>query len=149
MKYQTDSADNLTQANTHKPVADLVGGSAIRVEGHATEMKISGRRAKEWRDVVTAPTGTLVVTIPCVTGNEEAAVELILADQQLVRVRDVSSHTVPQSISTSTFTIVISRHYGLARFPFGISLVSSLVIDEHYFCEFESENSRIWARLKV
>ena len=143
MKYQTDSADNLTQANTHKPVADLVGGSAIRVEGHATEMNISGSRAKEWRDVVTAPTGTLLVTIPCVTGNEEAAVELILADQQLVGVRGVSSHTVPQSISTSTFTIVTSRHYELVRFPSEIGLVSSFVIDKHYLCELESENNRI------
>ena len=139
MQCQTDCADKLTQANTHKPVAELVVSIAIRVEGHTTIRSTGGRRAKVWRGGITAPTGTPLITIPCVTGNEEAAIERIIADQQLVGVSDVSSHAAPQSISTSIFPIVVGRHYSLVNFSFEIGLVSSLVIDKHYFCELENK----------
>ena len=81
----------------------------------------------------------MLVTIPRVTRNEEAAVKRIIADQQLVGVRGVSSHTVPQSISTSTFPIVTSGRYGLSGLSLEVNLFSSLVINKDDFCKLNEQ----------
>ena len=78
---------------------------------------------------------TLFVTVTRVTGNKEASVERSIADQQLVEVSVVCTHTVPQSIGTRRLPIVNSGRYGLASLPLEVGLVSSLMIKEEYFCE--------------
>ena len=139
---QSYSCDILAQAHTNKPVAN--GASTIGVKGHATVIHNGGRCTEVRRDGITAPMGTLLVTI--ITrepGHEEPGVERGMTDQQLIRVSIVDcSHTVPQSIGISVLPIVICGRYGLPGFKgpgLGLSrevgLVSSLVINEDDFCE--------------
>ena len=82
---------------------------------------------------------TLLVTIR-VTGNEEARVERMITDQQLVGVSVVCSKTIPQSIATCGITIVNSGRYGLVGFPLKVNLASSLVINKDNFCELNNKS---------
>ena len=47
----------------------------------------------------------------------------------------VSSHAVPQSISTSSLPIVSCGRYGQVGLSFEVGLVSSMVINEDDFCK--------------
>ena len=87
--------------------------------------------------MVTAPIVTHLVTITRVTGNEEAIVERMITDKQLVGISVACTHTVPQSIGTSSLPIIISGRYRLAGSSLEVGLASSLVIDEDDFCELE------------
>ena len=85
----------------------------------------------------------MLVTIADVTGNEEAREERSIADQQLVGVSAVhGSHTVPQSISISTLSIVTSGRYGHLGTTFEVGLVSSLVINEDNFCKLKRKSKQ-------
>ena len=67
----------------------------------------------------------------------------MIADQQLVRVSVVCSHTVPKSVSARRIPIVLSGRYVLVGSSFEVGLVSSLVVNENYFSELEEEKQRV------
>ena len=115
-----------TQANTNKPVAE--GSGTIVVEGHTLIVGVSRRCTEVGRGTIKAPRTTLLVTVPRVIRNEEASEERSITDQQLIGVSVVCTHTVPQSIGTSSLPIVNSGRYRLAGSPLEIGLASSLVI---------------------
>ena len=81
---------------------------------------------------------TILVTIRSVTRNKEASVEGSVTDQQLVEVSAVhGSKPVPQSITASTFPIIIyslHRHIG---FSFEVGFVSSLMVNKEDFLELQ------------
>lgn len=79
---------------------------ASSVENHARHTGVS--RAKVRRIIIPTPIVTMLVTVISVTGNEEARVERVITDQQLVGVSVVCSKTVPQSIGTNKIPIVNS-----------------------------------------
>ena len=108
---------------------------AVGVEGHAFVSGIGGRCTEVRGTLITTPTVTPLVTIS-VTRNKEAGVERMITDQQLVGVTAVhGSETGPQSIGTSSLPIIHCGRQTPVRFPFEVGLVSSLVVDEDYFCE--------------
>ena len=73
------SSGMLAHANTHKPApARLV---AVDVKGHSGEPWTGSRCTEVRRGSIVAPIVTRLVTIACVTGNEEAGVEQSIADQ--------------------------------------------------------------------
>ena len=110
----------------------------IDVEGHALVSRMGGRCTEIRRGFITAPIGTRLVTITRESGNEEAGVERMITDQQLVGVSVVcGSQTVPQSISTCSIPIVTCGRYGLVGLSLEVSLASRLVINEDYFCELK------------
>ena len=139
VRLTTAGSDILTHTNTHKPVFRQIRVMAIGVEGHAPVTRTGGRCTEVRRSSIITPIVTLLVTITIVitsvTGNEEAGVERSIADQQLVGVRAVRSHTVPQSISISSLPIVTSGRYVHLGATFEAGLVSSLVINEDDFRE--------------
>ena len=117
---------------------------SVGVESHALVSRIGGGCTEIRRSCITTPTGTLFVTIivivTSVTGDEEARVERSVADQQLVGVSAVhGSHTVPQSISISSLSVVTSGRYGHLGATFEVGLVSSLVINEDDFCKLKKK----------
>ena len=105
--------DISTQTDTNKPVIDWT--MSIGVKGHAPVTGTGGRCTEVRRGNITAPMTTVLVTISRVTRNEEAAVERCITNQQLVGVGVIHSHTVPQSISSSSLPIVQSGRYGLKQ----------------------------------
>ena len=132
--------DFLTQTDTNKAVIKHVRSVTIGVKSHAFIQRIIGRCTEIRRSHIVAPISTLLVTITCVTGNEETSVERIITDQQLVGVRGACSKTFPQSIGSCTVPIVLSGRYGLVGFSLNkVSLASSLVIHEDYFRELKEQ----------
>ena len=128
--------DISTQTDTNKPVIDWT--MSIGVKGHAPVTGTGGRCTEVRRGYITAPTITMLVTITRVTRNKEAAVERgIITDQQLVGVSVIHSHTIPQSISSSSIPIVQSGRYGLVGLSLEIDFCCSLMIKEHNFCELK------------
>ena len=101
----------------------------ISVEGHALVTRVCGRCTKIWRGFVIAPKITLLVTAPRVTRNEEPSEEGLVTDQQFIGVSVVCTHAVPQSISPSDISIIVSGRYGHLGTPFEGDLLSSLVIN--------------------
>ena len=101
----------------------------ISVEGHALVTRVCGRCTKIWRGFVIAPKITLLVTAPRVTRNEEPSEEGLVTDQQFIGVSVVCTHAVPQSISPSDISIIVSGRYGHLGTPFERDLLSSLVIN--------------------
>ena len=91
--------------------------------------------------LVSTPTVTQLVTIRCVTGNEEAGIERMIADQKLVGVSGTCSHATPQSIDISTLPIVTSSHYGLVNLLFEIHFCTGLIIDKHNFSELKERKN--------
>ena len=85
---------NLAQTDANKPVARN-WTMTIGVEGHTFVTRIGGGCAEVGRGCITAPAGTMLVTVTSVTGNEEAGIERMITDQQLVRVSVVCSNTMP------------------------------------------------------
>ena len=128
--------DISTKTDTNKPVIDWT--MSIGVKGHAPVTGTGGRCTEVRRGYITAPTITMLVTITRVTRNKEAAVERgIITDQQLVGVSVIHSHTIPQSISSSSIPIVQSGRYGLVGLSLEIDFCCSLMIKEHNFCELK------------
>jgi len=126
------------QTDTNKPVTGDIGKITIGVKGHASEIPISGRCAEVWGKNVHAPIWALFVTVIRVSGNEKTGVRCrTIADQQLVRVCGASSHTIPQSIGTSSLPIVRSGRQGLVHTSLKVGLVSSLMINEDNFCKLK------------
>ena len=105
----------------------------IGVKSHALVSRIGGRCTEVRRGFIITPRVTLLVTTGRVTGNEEAGVERMIADQQLIGVTVVCSHAVPQSISTTSISIIRSGRYRRLGLPFEGHFLSSLAINEHYF----------------
>jgi len=105
----------------------------IFVEGHAVVSHMGGCCAKIWGTCIAAPRVAVLVTIISKTGNHEAGVERVVADQHLVRVRFVGSHAVPQSISRSLFPIIRRSNNRQAGSSFEVGFASSLVIHENDF----------------
>ena len=115
---------------------------AVGVEGHAF-VTWSERRTEVRGTPINTPIVTPLVTTS-VTRNKEAGVERSITDQQLVGVIAVhGSKTVPQSIGVSTLPIVSCGLYRLVGFSFEVGLVSSLVVDEDYFCELIQKENEI------
>ncbi len=56
----------------------------IGVERHTSVIRIGRRCSEVGRGCITAPAATVLVTVTRVTGNEEAGIERMIADQQLV-----------------------------------------------------------------
>ena len=132
----------LAQADTHQSVVWHVGMVPIGVEGHAFLRRRGGCCTEVRRFGIMTPTVTLLVTITRVTGNEEAGVEPIFTDQQLLGVSAThGAHAVPQSISASLLPIVTSGRYGHLSTSIEVSLVSRLVINEDYFSELKRKKS--------
>ena len=129
--------DISTKTDTNKPVIDWT--MSIGVKGHAPVTGTGGRGTEVRRGSITAPMTTVLVTISRVTRNEEAAVERGITDQQLVGVSDIHSHTVPQSISSSSLPIVQSGRYGLVGLSLEIDFCCSLMIKEYNFCELKQQ----------
>lgn len=99
----------LAQTDTDEPITRDVGKITIGVKGHPSEQPTSGRYAEVWWKNVQAPICTQFVTERRVSGNEKAGVRCrTITDQQLVKVRWASSHTIPQSIGSSSLPIVRS-----------------------------------------
>ena len=121
----------LTQTNTHKPLAFREGAGAV--ESHACVTWAS--RSEVRRNIIPTPSGTLLVTVTRVTGNEEARVERLITDQQLVGVSVVCSKPVPQSIGVGNIPIVKSGRNGLVCSLLKVNIASSLVINKDNFCE--------------
>ena len=107
---------------------------AVSIEGHALVVGICRRCTEVGRGCITAPVGTLLVTITSVTGNKEARIERMIADQQLVGVSVVCSDSMPQSSSCS-IPVVHRGSYGRVGLPLEVDFSSSLVINEDDFCE--------------
>ena len=108
---------------------------SIGVEGHTFVMSTGSRCTEVGWESIVAPVVTKLVTVTCVTGNEEAGVEPIVTDQQLVPVSIAYSNTVPQSISISSMPIVRSGRDRQVGLTLEVDLSSCLVINEDYFCE--------------
>ena len=121
----------LTQAHTNQsgPCASVT----IFVEGHAVVSRMGGCCAKIWGTCIAAPRVAVLVTIISKTGNHEAGVERVVADQHLVRVCFVGSHAVPQSISRSLFPIIRRSNNRQVGSSFEVGFASSLVIQENDF----------------
>ena len=92
------------------------------------------------QNVPATPIVTLLVTTR-VTGNEEARIERMITNQQLVEVRVVCSKAVPQSIVTCGIPIVNSGRYVLVGLPLKVNLASSLVINKDNFCELNDKKN--------
>lgn len=107
---------------------------SIGIEGHAPVACIGRCCTEVGRRSITAPAVTSLVTIACVTGNEEARIERMIADQQLIGVSVACSDTMPQSESCS-IPIVHRGSYGRVYLPLEVNSSSSLVINEDDFCE--------------
>ena len=122
------------QANTDEPVTHDVRIMTIGVEGHSPVSGTGGSCAKVRRGCIATPAVAPLVTVTRVPRNEEAGVERVIADQQLVVVSIASSNSVPQS-SDSSIPVVRSGRYGRFRPSFKVGLFSSLVINEHNFCK--------------
>ena len=147
MLYSLDKI--LAQPDANQPVAWDVWMMTIRVKGHSLVICVRGRCTEVWRAFVTAPISTLLVTVVCVTGDEEAGEERGVTDQQLIRVSVVCTHAVPQSISTSITPIIVSGRYGHLGTPFEGDFLSSLVINEHYFRELQDKSEHVSINISV
>ena len=67
----------------------------------------------------------------------------MITDQQLVRVTTIhGSKAFPQSIGTSLFPIVTNSFDGQVSFPFEVSLISSLVINENNLGELKQKKKK-------
>ena len=67
----------------------------------------------------------------------------MITDQQLVRVTTIHrSKAFPQSIGTSLFPIVTNSFDGQVSFPFEVSLISSLVINENNLGELKQKKKK-------
>ena len=67
----------------------------------------------------------------------------MITDQQLVRVTTIhGSKAFPQSISTSLLPIVTNSFDGQVSFPFEVSLISSLVINENNLGELKQKKKK-------
>ena len=67
----------------------------------------------------------------------------MITDQQLVRVTTIhGSKAFPQSISTSLLPIVTNSFDGQVSFPFEVSLISSLVINENNLGELKQRKKQ-------
>lgn len=125
---------NLAQANTDEPVTRDVRIMTIGVEGHSPVTGMGGRCAKVRRGCIITPSVAPLVTVTRVTRNEEAGVEPVITDQQLVIVSIAGSNRLPQS-TDSSIPVVRSGRYGHFNPSFEVGLFSSLVINEHNFCK--------------
>ena len=114
----------------------------IGVKGNALVIRVRGCCTEVWGSCITAPAYAYLKTIACVTGNKEAGIEQLIADHELVRVRAVCSHTVPQSICISSIPIIICGRNGLVDTSLEVRLLSSLVIYEDYFCELNKRRDK-------
>ena len=67
----------------------------------------------------------------------------MITDQQQVRVTTIhGSKAFPQSISTSLLPIVTNSFDGQVSFPFEVSLISSLVINENNLGELKQKKKK-------
>ena len=117
-----------------QPVVRHVRTVPISVESHTFVTRMGGCRTEVRRFSITTPMITLLEAIG-VTSNQKAGVKRLITGQQLVGVSCVSSHAVPQSISTSSLPIVSCGRYGQVGLSFEVGLVSSMVINEDDFCK--------------
>jgi len=125
---------NSAQTDTNKPAARDVWTVAVGVECHAPVVHIGRRCTEVGRGCITAPAITSLVTITRVTGNKEARIERMIADQQLVGVSVACSDAMPQS-SSCGIPVVHRGSYGQVGLPLEVDFSSSLVINEDDFCE--------------
>ena len=67
----------------------------------------------------------------------------MITDQQLVRVTTIhGSKAFPQSIGTSLLPIVTNSFNGQVSFPFEVSLISSLMINENNLGELKQKKKK-------
>ena len=79
-----------------------------------------------------------LVTVTRVTRNEEAGVERVITDQQLVGVNIAGSNRVPQS-TDSSIPVVRSGRYEQVGLSLEEDSGSSLVINKNDFCELKTK----------
>ena len=101
----------------------------ICVKGHSIVGRTCRRSAEVRRGSISTPMVALLVTISCETGNEKAAVERMITDQQLVVKICVRAHSVPEA-RRSSVPEDIGRHYWLFGLSFEVRFVTSLMINE-------------------
>ena len=112
---------------------------AIGIEGHTLIAAICSSCAEIGRFTIMTPAGTLLVTVS-VAGNKKPGVKRNITDQQLVRITTIhGSKAFPQSIGTSSLPIVTNSFDGQVSFPFEVSLISSLVINENNLSELKQK----------
>ncbi len=99
----------LAQTDTDQLVAERI--MTIEVKCYTDDIRTISCCTKKGRDRIATPIVTRLVTVGGVPGDKEAGVKRIIADQQLVGEIVVCSHTVPQSISTSSFPIALCGRY--------------------------------------
>ena len=115
----------------------------IGIEGHTLIAAICRSCAEIRRLEITTPVVTPLVTVG-VSRNKKSGVKRMITDQQLVQVTTIhGSKAFPQSIGTSSLPIVtISSLDGRASFPFEVSLISSLVINENNLSELNQKKKK-------
>ena len=114
----------------------------IGIEGHTLIAAICRSCAEIRRFEITTPVVTLLVTVG-VSGNKKPGVKRMITDQQLLRVTTIhGSKAFPQSISTSLLPIVTNSFDGQVSFPFEVSLISSLVINENNLGELKQRKKQ-------
>ena len=126
----------------HQSVAYHIGSVTIGVEGHAPKIRMGGCCAEIRRGSVATPPVAMLETTISVTRNEEAREERIIANQQLIGVSIVNSHTDPQSICVPSIQPSTRGCYRRLVISFEVLLVSSLVVNEDDFCELKREQKR-------
>ena len=147
MLYNLDNI--LAQPDANQPVTRYVWIMTINVEGHTLVVRVCGRCTKIWRGFVTAPRITPLVTVARVTRDEEASEEGRVTDQQLVRVSVACTHAIPQSISASNVSIIVSGRYRHLATPFKGDLFSGLVINEHYFRKLQDKLKYVCLKIGI
>ena len=111
----------------------------IGIEGHTLIAAMCRSCAEIRRFGITTPAVTLLVTVG-VAGNKKPGVKRMITDQQLVRVTTIhGSKAFPQSIGTSLLPIVTNSFNGQVSFPFEVSLISSLMINENNLGELKQK----------
>ena len=117
------------QTETNESVAHSIRRMTICVKGHSIVGGTCRRSAEVRRGGISTPRVALLVTISCETGNEKAAVERMITDQQLVVKICVRAHSVPEA-RRSSVPEDIGRHYWLFGLSFEVRFVTSLMINE-------------------
>ena len=87
------------------------------------------------RPCIATPVVALLVAIASETRHEEARIERIITDQQLVEVWTGGSHGIPQSQSASSLSIIGWHFYWKVWLSLEINFVSTLMINKHDFCK--------------
>ena len=131
MLYNPDN--HLAQPDADEPVTRYFWVMTISVKGHTLVSRACGRCTEIWGGFVTAPRITLLVTAARVTRNEETSEEGRVTDQQLITVSVVCTHAIPQFITATAISRIVSGRYRHLGTPFEGDLLSGLVFNEHYF----------------